>query len=58
MSTVKTKKPRMLFSAFLRKYGRILIGGTILAVVFFCVIFADQLDMGYPHDSFTFDATL
>ena len=58
MSTVKTKKPRMLFSAFLRKYGRIIIGGSILLVVFFCVIFADYLDMGYPHDSFTFDATL
>lgn len=46
MSATKTKKPRMLFGAFLRKYGRILIGGSILAVVFFCVICCNLLDKG------------
>ena len=52
MSTTKTKKPRMLFSAFVRKYGRLLIGGIILTVILFGVIFADVLDMGNNHDSF------
>ena len=56
MSTTKTKKPRMLFGAFLRKYGRILIGGTILAVIFFCVLFADVLDKG--HDPQYFDSMM
>lgn len=55
MSTTKTKKPRMLFGAFLRKYGRILIGGTILVVVFFFVIFADYFDMGYDPAYFNPD---
>ena len=32
MNTTKTKKPRMKFTAFLRKYGRILIGGLIIAM--------------------------
>ena len=52
MSTVKTKKPRMLFSAFLRKYGRVLIGGAILSVILFGVLFADVLDMGYDPAHF------
>ena len=33
MSNTKTKKPRMKFTAFLKKYGRILIGGPIIAAV-------------------------
>lgn len=52
MSNTATKKPRMLFGAFLRKYGRILIGGTILAVIFFFVLGADFLDMGYDPAAF------
>lgn len=43
MNTTKTKKPRMKFTAFLRKYGRILIGGLIIATVVFCVAAAPLL---------------
>ncbi len=52
MSATKTKKPRMLFGAFLRKYGRILIGGSILAVIVFFTLFAEYLDMGYDPQYF------
>lgn len=52
MSATKTKKPRMLFTAFLRKYGRILIGGTILVVILFFTLGADFLDMGYDPQHF------
>lgn len=49
MSTTKTKKPRMKFTAFLKKYGRILIGGTIIATVVFCTIFAPFLTKYDPE---------
>ena len=49
MNTTKTKKPRMLFSAFLRKYGRMLIGGVIIATVIFCVVFAPLLTKYDPE---------
>lgn len=50
MNTTKTKKPRMLFTAFLKKYGRILIGGTIIATVLFCVAFAPLLTNYDPEE--------
>ena len=40
VKTPKAKKPRMKFSAFLKKYGRVMIGGAIIATVLFCTIFA------------------
>lgn len=40
---MKTTKKRMKPTAFLRKYGRLLIGGTIIAIVIFGAIFAPFL---------------
>lgn len=40
---MKTIKKRMKPTAFLRKYGRLLIGGTIIAIVIFGAIFAPLL---------------
>ena len=50
MNTTKTKKPRMKFSAFLKKYGRIMIGGVIIATVLFCTIFAPLLTDYDPEE--------
>ena len=50
MNTTKTKKPRMKFTAFLKKYGRVLIGGTIIAAVVFCVVFAPLLTQYDPEE--------
>ncbi len=50
MSNTTTKKPRMKFTAFLKKYGRILIGGTIIATVLFCTIFAPLLTDFDPEE--------
>lgn len=58
MSATKVKKPRMLVSAFLRKYGRILIGGSILFVIVFGVLFADVLDGGWSSDPVKFNADM
>ena len=43
MSNTKTLKPRMKPGVFIKKYGRILLGGTIIAAVVFCSIFAPLL---------------
>ena len=40
---IKQKKRRMKPLAFIKKYGRILLGGGIIAIVVFCSIFADFL---------------
>ncbi|MEA4912546.1 MAG: ABC transporter permease [Oscillospiraceae bacterium] len=40
---MKTQKRRMKPTRFLRKYGKVLIGGVILAAVFFCAIFSSLL---------------
>lgn len=50
MSNTKTKKPRMKVTAFLKKYGRILIGGSIIAAVVFCSIFAPFLTKYDPEE--------
>lgn len=50
MSNTKTKKPRMKFTAFLKKYGRILIGGTIIAAVILCTVFAPLLTDYDPEE--------
>ncbi len=50
MSNTKTKKPRMKFTAFLKKYGRILIGGTIIAAVVLCTVFAPLLTDYDPEE--------
>ena len=50
MNTTKTKKPRMKFTAFLKKYGRIMIGGVIIATVLFCTIFAPLLTQYDPEE--------
>ena len=55
MSATKLKKPRMRTGAFLAKYGRILIGGSILACILFGVLFADVLDGGWSSDPKKFD---
>jgi len=55
MSATKVKKPHMRPTAFLSKYGRILIGGTILFVILFCVLFADVLDCGWSNNPVKFD---
>lgn len=46
----KTKKPRIKPLAFIRKYGRILLGGGIIAAVVFCSIFAGFLTDWDPED--------
>ncbi len=43
-------KKRMKPSAFLRKYGRLLIGGTIIVAVIFCAIFAPVLTQWDPEE--------
>ena len=50
MSKTTTKKPRMKFSAFLKKYGRIMIGGSIILAVLFCTIFAPFLTKYDPEE--------
>lgn len=55
MSATKVKKPRMRTGAFLSKYGRILIGGSILFVIVFSVLFADVLDGGWSSNPVKFD---
>lgn len=50
MNTTKTKKPRMKFTAFLKKYGRIMIGGAIIATVLFCTICAPLLTDFDPEE--------
>ncbi len=46
---MKIAKRRMKPSAFLRKYGRLLIGGIIIAAVVFCAIFAPLLTQWDPE---------
>ena len=41
---------KIKFSAFLRKYGRVLIGGAIILAVLFCAIFAPLLTEWNPND--------
>ena len=50
MSNTKTKKPRRKFTAFLKRYGRIIIGGTIILTVLFCVICAPLLTQYDPEE--------
>ncbi len=45
----KNNRPRMKPSVFFRKYGRILIGGGIIAVVIFCSVFAPLLTSWNPE---------
>lgn len=46
---MKEKKKRIKTSAFFRKYGRLLIGGTIIAAVLFCAVFAPLLTAWDPE---------
>ena len=46
---VKEKKKRMKPLRFIQKYGRLLMGGTIIAVVLFCAIFAPMLATHDPY---------
>lgn len=46
---MKTKKKRMKPLRFIQKYGRLLLGGTIIAVVLFCAIFAPLLATHDPY---------
>ena len=48
-AVVKTKKKRMKPLHFIQKYGRLLMGGTIIAVVLFCAIFANALATHDPY---------
>ena len=50
MSNTKTKKPRRKFSAFLKRYGRVMIGGAIILTVLFCTIFAPLLTQYDPEE--------
>ena len=43
------KRKHMRFGVFLRKYGKVMIGGTIIALVIFCAIFA-PLITSFPPD--------
>ena len=43
MAKTKQKKPRIKPLAFIKRYGRILLGGSIIVAVVFCSIFADFL---------------
>ncbi len=52
----KTKKQRMKPLVFIRKYGRIIIGGTIIAAVLFCSIFAPFLTNWDPEAVEVMDA--
>jgi len=52
----KTKKQRMKPLVFIRKYGRIIIGGTIIAAVLFCSIFAPFLTKWDPEAVEVMDA--
>ena len=45
----RTHKKKMKTSRFLRKYGRLLIGGTIVGIVVFCAIFAPLLTSYDPN---------
>ena len=39
----KTQKRRMKPTAFIRRYGKVMLGGAIIAAVVFCSIFAPLL---------------
>ena len=46
------KRNHMRFGVFLRKYGKVMIGGTIIALVIFCAVFA-PLITSFPPDKLT-----
>ena len=48
---VDPENRKIKFGAFMRKYGRIIIGGVIIAVVLFCAIFAPMLTQWDPDDT-------
>ena len=48
-ATVKTKKPRRKPGAFLKRYGRVLIGGTLVAILILVAIFAPLLTQYDPN---------
>ncbi len=50
MKLKKEKKPRIKTSAFFRKYGRLIIGGVIIAAVLFCALFAPYLTKWDPEE--------
>ena len=50
MSKVKNKKPRIKPLAFIKRYGRILLGGGIILAVVLCSIFAPLLTDWDPED--------
>lgn len=50
MKATKATKKRMKPSVFFKKYGRIIMGGLILAVIFFLAIFAEVICEKDPYD--------
>ena len=47
--TAKTKKPRRKLGAFLRRYGRVIIGGSLVAILVLVAIFAPFLTKYDPN---------
>ena len=43
------KRKHMKFGTFIRKYGKVIIGGTIIGLVIFCAVFA-PLITSFPPD--------
>ena len=50
MKATKAPKKRMKPSVFIKKYGRIIFGAIILAVIFFLAIFADVICEQDPYE--------
>ncbi len=50
MKATKTTKKRMKPSVFMKKYGRIIFGALILAVIFFLAIFAETICAQDPYE--------
>lgn len=50
MKATKATKKRMKPSVFFKKYGRIIFGATLLAVIFFLAIFADVVTDKDPYE--------
>ena len=66
MKATKANKKRMKPSVFMKKYGRIIFGGLILAVIFFMAIFAEaiceqdpyEINLRNKHNPYTEEHTL